>query len=224
MKKIILFATIVLMAFSASAQVKLSRTFDKKTFKMTPATWYIRAGINTSFILGEERSDYNKYEYGVGAKVGFDLATGFRYMIKKSPVYWGAEFGLASRGFSSKEIYNGIENNASKYSCYSYNIKFAPMIGVKNTIVGDYEIDFHIGPFLSYDFIENKKESYVSSYNYADFEPFDAGFQVGVGLWYKKYNVDVTWQLGLLECADAEALKSSHNNHSALMIRFGYEF
>lgn len=201
MKRIILFATIVMLTISASAQVKYSRTYDKEekivekksTLKFDNLSWILRGGINFGVLCDVPESVEDEYS----ANTGYDLSFGFNQYFKRSTAYWGMDLGFASRGYSR-----------SGYSSYnSYCIKFVPLtIGNKFKVNNNIKIDPHLGIFLSYDFNDEMPNQ------------FDIGMQFGVGAWYKKFNIDLAWQQGFKG-------NSSHDwRYGALMLRVGVEF
>lgn len=249
MKKIILFATIVMLAISASAQVKYSRTYDKVEKKVekkavvkaekkvekkvepkeekevdwskpyVPPTfndisWILRGGINFGSMSGvpEEYDDY------VSGNIGFDLSIGFNQYFKNSDVYWGMDLGLASRGCSVKDF-------SYKESYNSYCIKFVPFtVGYKYKVNDNIKIDPHLGIFFSIDFAESYPNEYENNYyeEESPIQPFDIGMQFGVGAWFKKFNVDLSWQQGFLEYVNID--DDDNWKHGAFMLRLGLEF
>ncbi len=226
MKKLLLIAIVALVGVSASAQVKFNRTFASKK---SNTTWYLRAGMNTSS-SGLDLSEYNgnNYEYNVSSKVGYEVAFGFNKGFGKSNVYWGMELGVSSRGFSITE-----EEDGDVYGDYSYmghNVKFVPfMIGYKHPITEDFKIDGHLGAFTSFDFATSDNyEQGPDDYDISDESPFDAGIQIGIGAWYKRINLDFTYQIGFVPSHSVYYHGSGDDSldakHSAFLIRLGVAF
>jgi hypothetical protein len=61
------------------------------------------------------------------------------------------------------------------------------------------------------------------------FQRFDAGIQAGVGVWYKKFNFDITYQRGFVSACDvmidwSDSDASYKVFSSNLMLRVGYSF
>lgn len=52
-----------------------------------------------------------------------------------------------------------------------------------------------------------------------DYQRFDAGMALGGGLWYKRVNLDVTWQRGFID-----VISDSKCQASNVMIRLGLAF
>lgn len=226
MKKLLLIAIVALVGVSASAQVKFNRTFASKK---SNTTWYLRAGMNTNS-SGLDLSEYNGdyYEYNVSSKVGYEVAFGFNKGFGKSNVYWGMELGVSSRGFSISE-----EEDGDVYGDYSYmghNVKFVPfMIGYKYPITEDFKIDGHLGAFASFDFASTEDyDNGPDDYDIWDESPFDAGIQIGIGAWYKRLNLDFTYQIGFVPSHSVYYIGSGDEDlsakHSAFLIRLGVAF
>ena len=90
----------------------------------------------------------------------------------------------------------------------------------------------HIGGYVSYDYAGKLKveEEYQGSSNdedvsLSDFEnynSFDAGMQVGVGLWFDRFNLDFTYQRGFIGIYDISNFDSPRSSN--FMIRLGVAF
>ena len=53
-----------------------------------------------------------------------------------------------------------------------------------------------------------------------DYNHFDAGMNIGVGVWYDRFNLDLTYQRGFIDTfSDADGFKTSY-----FMIRLGIAF
>jgi len=239
MKKFFVMLAVALMAASASAQVVTSRTYVKSK-KAT--TWYARVGMSINNFAGAgDYMDAAKAEgadVSFGSKIGADVDFGFQRPIGGSGLYWGMELGIGSRGFSfeDKEADYSKEFNVS-----AWNVKYSPFtFGYKYSITDDLKLDGHIGAFLSYDFTGSTSGSindegdvydvvgWKEFKDRSDYIEFDAGMQIGIGAWWKKFNIDFTYQRGFVSASDlvggyddeySVKLKSSN-----FMIRVGYAF
>lgn len=96
------------------------------------------------------------------------------------------------------------------------------MIGYKYGVSKDLKIDAHIGAFVSYDFATTSDYDY-DEWEYDEPESLDAGLQLGIGAWYKRFNIDLTWQKGFIEYTDASFYDGGAKN-SAIMVRLGVAF
>jgi hypothetical protein len=208
------------------------------------------SGVNS---IKEEQTDGENGSASVGSRVGMDFSVAFNKPIGKSGGYWGMELGIGSRGasLSSTETntytYRGdVTTQTNEYNGHiaTWNGKFSPFtIGYKYGINSDIKLDGHIGAFVSYDFagsavsdetfIENGEV--ISSDNdkfnlgdddLKDFERFDAGMQIGIGVWYHKFNFDITYQRGFINSCDYYYDDGeSHSIFSSnLILRVGYSF
>ena len=214
MKKLILLAVLVLSAMTASAQMMTSRTLMKRH---TPTTWYVRAGLSVNMLTGMS-SDDKDYGYEAGSKAGFEVDFGFNKPIGKSGTYWGMELGFNNRG---GKVTNKENDNVS-LSLNAWSIKYSPFtFGYKYSVTDDLKIDAHLGLLALVDVSQSAKED-GDDYGSDAFEnSFDIGLQVGVGAWYKKFNLDITYQPGFVPFVSTPngALKSSQ-----VLIRLGYAF
>ena len=198
-----------LVAMSASAQVKFNRTFAAK--KKT-TVWYLRAGMNANSYRTEFSESDAKDHISIDSKIGYELAFGFNKPFGKSNVYWGMELGSSSKGFDI--TINEDENIKAKENIYSYyapTVKLVPfMVGYKYPITDDFKIDAHLGAFASLELPVKDYEMWyhINNGEYAidfegDFEsPLDCGFQIGIGVWYKKLNLDLIYQMGFINTHD----------------------
>ena len=88
-------------------------------------------------------------------------------------------------------------------------------------------IDPHVGVFASYDYTSKMKADGESiswgdyaDYMEVDYNHFDAGMNIGVGVWYDRFNLDLTYQRGFIDTfSDADGFKTSN-----FMIRLGIAF
>lgn len=246
--------TAVLMAVSASAQVMTSRTTVKSKAE---TTWFIRLGMSINNLANGTDAYLSNFdddgEGSVGSKVGMDLNFGFMKNIGKSGLYWGMDLGLGTRGASCKgswhspeyEYVDGkkieyIATYNEKGSVMTWNLKYSPFtIGYKYAITDDLKLDGHLGIYVSYDFAGGTKykweyddDSEDLSFSEIkdedwDYQPFDAGMQIGIGAWWKKFNLDITYQRGFVPAANL--WNGNKNNYSDiyssnLMLRIGYAF
>lgn len=209
------------MAVTASAQVMRSRTYVSEKNTM----WYGRIGMSFNNVAGMP-SDYN-----ASSKTGMDLDFGFHKNIGESGAYWGMEFGVGTRGCEWKTEDHWDSDETIKSSVSTWNIKYSPAtFGYKYSVTDDLKIDGHLGIYASYDFTstyKNDGEEIDLDDTDFDYQKFDAGLQVGVGVWYKRFNLDFTYQRGFLPVAtvwnyDEDEEKDLHSSN--FMIRLGIAF
>ncbi len=246
MKKIMLMALMSVMALGASAQMLTSRTYTKAK---KPTMWYARVGASFNNVAGLGDAEYEEEgnEFSWGSKTGLAVDFGFQKPIGKSGLYWGMEFGLGTRGYSwtEKEEYRDgdyVESSENKASLLTWNLTYSPFtIGYKYSVTDKIKIDAHFGGFLSYDFAhgisaerDGKELEDIDWDNFKEesgYEDFDGGIQLGIGVWYDRFNLDVTWQRGFSALNEAEAIDESGyatdyvtGSASNLMLRLGISF
>lgn len=223
MKKLIAIAFLAVSAMTATAQMMTSRTLMKRE---NPTTWYVRAGMSVNMLSGLSSADKDALTYGdaevsTGAKAGFEVDFGFHKPMGKSGAYWGMELGLGNRGGKLT-----FEEDGEKYSnsANTWSIKYSPVtFGYKYSLTDNLKLDGHIGAFALVDVSRKAKDDDGDEIDTDEaFENcFDAGLQAGIGVWYNKINLDITYQHGFVGFISMpnDPLKSS-----ALMIRLGYAF
>lgn len=194
MKKIALLLTALVMCVAAQAQVRTSRTFVKQKANME---WIVRAGLNINHLAGFDVADGVK----IGSRAGFDVDFGFNRYFNNSNLYWGMELGLNSRGGS-------VGDDEAKFKFAGYNVKYSPFtIGYKFPVADGIKIDPHFGVYASYDFatsvkFDNGDES-IDVKDYMDFDnKYDVGIQIGAGVWYKRFNLDLMYVRGFINTYD----------------------
>ena len=221
MKKVLLVALVALMGLSASAQVRTSRTLMKRS---NPAVWYARTGMALWTPYGMD--EYDKEQgWSASGKVGFDLDFGFNKPIGRKGVYWGMDLGFMTRGTNasyteefteSKEIYKG--------SVSGWAVKLTPFsMGYKYALSEDIKVDLHAGLFAMIQISQKTKEPGLSRFDNLEFPDdsagLDGGLQVGAGVWYRKFNVDLSYQAGF-----APVILEPEMKLGALLLRVGYAF
>ena len=172
---------------------------------------YFRMGLDMSKPVGD---DVGKY---VNGRPCYDLAFGFQNNITKG-LYWGMEFALGSRGY--KLVYDGYVEE----KFIGHNVRWTPFqIGYKYEVVKNLKLDAHLGSFASFDYLGSVSDDEEPISIWDDevdgFNHFDAGIQLGFGVWYKKFNLDVTWQRGFMKMFDEADVYNR-----GIMLRLGIGF
>lgn len=219
MKRIVYLLLLMVASIPMEAQIVSSRTFGEK--KKKPVTWYARAGVSINNLAGpakslfnkswkEEKEDFeehgDKLSGGACPLAGYDFLVGFRKEFPVKNLYWGMEFGFGTRGglYSFSEEYEH-ETRKSASSVKSYNVKYIPFqIGYMLPIKDKFSLDAHLGWFASFDFAhkaqgyEFYKEDMEDVTEDTEFYRFDTGLKLGVGVWYDRFNLDISWQRGFM--------------------------
>lgn len=212
MKKIlILFALITSICTGIQAQIVSSRSVGIESTPQRPSEtmWYLRGGLNMNGFVGDGAD-------GLDRKAAYNITIGFQKPITDIGAYWGMDFGLSSRGAKEDEL-----------KILTNNIQVSPFtFGWKYGITDDFAIDGHIGAFIGFDYIGKMKYD-DESINMGDWEDdlgiewnrFDAGMNIGFGVWYDRFNLDFTFQRGFVE-----AIKDGEIYTSNIMLRLGIAF
>jgi len=223
MKKLLSLAVIALMgagAAMAQSTIVSSRSVSITREKEPSNTqWIVRAGINVMGLDG-------KGSEGTGSKAGYDFAVSFEKPISNFGFNWGMELGLTSRGSSFETAGTGL----SSMSLMAHAIRFSPItFGYGYNITDDFKIGIHLGGYVSVDYTASlsaeangESESMgIGDMNDAGmgYQRFDGGIALGGGLWYKRFNLDVTWNRGFVAI-----MEDSESFASNVMIRLGYAF
>ncbi len=223
MKKLLTLAiAAIAMATTTNAQIVSSRSQLVTTtteVKPSTTTWLVRAGLNIMNFTGDDAKEFD-------SKVGYDVAFSFQKSLGSvDGLYWGMEFGLGSRGWHYED------GSDETYSQLAHNFRWSPFtIGYKYAITDAFKVEAHLGAFASVDYAGKIKWTYGDydgdikigdwdEFYYDDWNRFDAGLQLGFGVWYDRYNLDFTWQRGFIE-----GVKDYKMYTSNFMIRLGVAF
>ncbi len=210
MKKVLLIAVLAIFGLSANAQLNLNRTFAQKK---SNTTWILRAGANFAGMTGDGAEDYGK-------KTGYDVAFSFQKPLSDFGMFWGMELGVGTRGYSYDE--NSVEENVLEH-----NVRFSPFtFGYAYSINDDIKVDAHLGAWVSYGFAGEDSWKYddedEESQNLSDIDSYQAldyGMTLGVGIWYKRLNLDLSWKRGFSDFYEDDKIQSSD-----IMLRLGVAF
>lgn len=212
MKKLLLMAVTAFMAVSASSQVMTSYSY---TSSKTPTLWYARLGVSFNNVAGA--GDFVEAEMegdgssSLGCRAGMDIDFGFQRPMGNFGLYWGMELGIGTRGGAVKYDYD--DGGYEKGHITTWNVKYSPFtFGYKYSVTDDIKLDVHLGAYVSYDFSgkavwswdeDGEEETPISDLKDSewDFQPFDAGIQFGIGVWWKRFNLDFTYQRGFVPAA-----------------------
>ena len=211
MKKVLSIVAALLLCVGTQAQIVSSRSTIVKTQKQASNTqWFLRAGVNMMNLSGDGID-------GTDSNIGYNATLGYQKSLGGAVAYWGLEFALGSRGFKVDDM-----------KCIAHNVQYSPFtFGWKIGVADNISIDPHLGVFASYDYTSKMKEDgeSISWGDFADalevdYNHFDAGMNIGVGVWYDRFNLDLTYQRGFIDVfTDADGIKTSN-----FMIRQGIAF
>ncbi len=212
MRKVLSVVAALLLCIGTQAQIVSSRSSIVKTEKQPSSTqWFARAGLNVMNISGSGAE-------GAKSNIGYNATVGYQKPMGSTGGYWGMEFALGSRGFKDDDGVKCIAHNA-QYSPFTFGWKFG--------VVENIKIDAHAGVYASYDYTSKMKEDGESvswgdfaDYMEVDYNHYDVGMNIGVGVWYDRFNLDLTYQHGFIDIfSDFDGIKTSN-----FMIRLGIAF
>ena len=212
MKKVLLIVAALSFCIGTQAQIVSSRSSIVKTERQPSSTqWFLRAGLNVMNFSGDGAE-------GCKSNIGYNAMVGYQKPLGTLRGYWGMEFGLGSRGFK--------DDGDTK--CIAHNVQYSPFtFGWKFGVADNIKIDPHLGVYASYDYTSKMKEDGESiswgdfaDYLDVDYHHYDVGMNIGVGVWYDRFNLDLTYQHGFIDTfSDFEGIKTSN-----FMIRLGIAF
>lgn len=224
MKKLLLAVLALTLGISTQAQI-VSSSSSKVEVVETPKVqkpvrktqWYLRGGLNVMTLAGGEET--------LDSRIGYDLSMGFQKPMGSAGLFWGMEWGLSSRGYSYSE--DGYEDKL-----IAHNMKYVPFdFGYKYAFSNGFKLYAHTNVFMSIDYIGtneydewNGRRSVKvedSIWDIDDYMPLDAGMQLGVGLWWKRLNVDLTYQFGFIDMSTGDYSAGCSRN---FMVRVGFGF
>ncbi len=231
MKKLLTLAVCAVLALGAQAQLVTSTSQSIKTQPKEKRTqWMVRVGAGTNNIKGDGLDDV------VSSKAGYFFGVEFNTHGKRGG-YYGLDFALTSRGYSFDGetyaydyYYGGYDIYDLKYKLAAHAFEFSPLIfGWKINVAGSkFDIDPHVGLFMSVDYAGKRKGCEVDGYEVDDvalgdidgYWRLDVGVRAGVGVWFdRKYNLDLSYQHGFMGIDDSFDIKCK-----AFMVRLGYAF
>lgn len=232
MKKILTLIACAIIAAGAQAQLVTSTSQSITTVKKEKRSmWMVRVGVGTNNIKGDDLEDV------VSAKAGYFLGIEYNTHGRRGG-YYGLDFALTSRGFSydgEGAVYDPSYRYSYRYGDLKYKqvghaFEFSPLIfGWKVNIADSkFDIDPHIGIFLSVDYAGKQKGIELDGESYDDvplgdisnYWRLDVGLRAGVGVWFdNRYNLDLSYQHGFMGPDDSFDIKCK-----AFMVRLGYAF
>lgn len=143
-------------------------------------------------------------------------------------MYWGMEGGLGSTGTKYKVIHYDYYD--AEFTEIRHQIHISPItIGWKYAFTDKISVDVHTGLFASVDYAgkqtgEDEDEEYdVKMGDWEDgYKRFDIGMRIGTGIWYDRYNLDLTWQRGFISRWETPEYDKCVTSN--IMLRLGISF
>lgn len=203
-------------------------------------------GYNAMFAFNKSFGAHPLYW---GMELGFSMRGYKTSAVKESIVDYSVAAG-SGHTYSKK---------TGEMTINIYDAQFAPfIIGYKFVIKDRMAADIHLGAYATYDFAGNEKvfsSSYTSyqtsvgnkvksdddeaSVDISDIKNlnrYDAGFNLGIGYWFGRFNIDFSWQRGFIPVYDdgdmlikiggkkGEEREFGNLFTNNLLLRIGYAF
>lgn len=189
---------------------------------------------------------FNKGIGKSGAYWGMEFGFGTRgYSLNSERTYAHSSGKYSTSGYFKTEE-----------SLLAHRFKFMPvMFGYKYSLTDKIKLDAHLGAWLSIDMAAKLNDKNIKSHTYTDgssmyeetesdlsfgdmkngdgdgfYNRFDAGIQVGVGVWYGRWNLDFAYERGFCSFYNYENMygykpeKSLSLASSNVLIRLGFAF
>ena len=179
-----------------------------------------KMGRNLHFFV-RAAANFNKYKFGddlsenfdSNLKMGYDVTLGLQKAIKGGRFYYGPELGVTSRGFQLE--YKGSNWwNVIEYGGLSHGVFVSPLnFGFQQRLSNKLTLDAHVGLPVTYYYCDDIEDDGMSD----DYDGWDFNMKLGVGVWIKRFNIDLSYRHGFLETWG----EGQSNN---VMLGLGYRF
>lgn len=177
-KKNIAILILAVMPLSAASQSK-ARVLQLPDFRGKKAVWVIRAGAGFNKAVGSNKEtqqedwDNGDWDGSFKSSTGYDFTIGFSKSFGGSPLYWGMEVGLSTRGYKTsatweKSLSSSVSGGTDYHGKFQdvtllcHMVKFSPfMIGYRYEFLGNMAADIHLGAYASYDYAGKNTVDYT---------------------------------------------------------------
>lgn len=179
-----------------------------------------KMGRNLHFFV-RAAANFNKYKFGddlseifdSNLKMGYDVTLGLQKAIKGGRFYYGPELGVTSRGFQL-EYTGSYWGNVIEYGGLSHGVFVSPLnFGFQQRLSNKLTLDAHVGLPVTYYYCDDIEDDGMSD----DYDGWDFNMKLGVGVWIKRFNIDLSYRHGFLETWG----EGQSNN---VMLGLGYRF
>ena len=150
---------------------------------------------------------------GIDMLPGYNFSLDFNKNFYKG-AYWNTGVMFGTRGFD-------VNHSDAKFRAHNFNIPLT--VGYKYNLTDNLAVDGRFGAFFGvdmagkYDFGDDDGDVKIGDIE--DYKRCDGGLIIGMGVWYKRINIDYTFKRGFGEVW--EGGPAGAVNH---MIRLGYAF
>lgn len=210
---------LVLIIALSSSVLAMGQKIQEKKKATSPNMPTLRAGVSFNTVNGSDATDTHVLPL-------YDVSLGYQWMIneRKCRVFLSPELGFGTRGWKE-----GEQNEWSYHATVrAHTLRLVPaQISFQPQVGYDVYLDFHAGGFISYDYAGRytnfkgyfQKDDCIKLSEMDNFNRWDAGIQVGAGLWFYYFNVDFTYRHGFVGMISG---KDGFSNN--FVLRVGYAF
>lgn len=200
MKKIILLLLLAIIgAAGAQAQIVRSESLTRTVVKKEKPgvdfgqNWLVKAG-------GGVLTTNVECSTSVFAK--YSVMLGYQKQFYKNGLYWGGQFGLIATGYD--ELYDTDSYGESDKGASCPALAIGPTLGLKRPLGVNTVFDTHIGA------------GYAHAFTSDDYGTDDSNrlfWEVGFGIWYKRYLIEIEYQGSVYSVID-----------NGVLLNFGIKF
>lgn len=183
------------------------------TTRMQAQVWggqlIVRGGFSTNNFKGDRSPQ-------MGRLPGYNFSLDFNKAFRKGRgAYWNTGVMFGTRGYDID-----YRRSHTKFRAHNFGIPFT--LGYLYKVTGNLAVDGRFGTFFSVDMAGKMSGRDIHDLKIGDIEDYhrcDGGILLGMGVWYKRINVEYTFRRGFGALVDNGTSGSA--NH---MIRLGYAF
>ena len=193
----------------------------KKIFLMLVAALMVGTATVNAQIWGGQlilRGGFAANNFKGANTRGIDMLPGYNFSLDFNKnfykgAYWNTGVMFGTRGFD-------VNHSDAKFRAHNLNIPLT--VGYKYNLTDNLAVDGRFGAFFGVDMagkIDDGNGDDVKIGDIEDYKRCDGGLIIGMGVWYKRINIDYTFKRGFGEVwEDGPAGAVNH------MIRLGYAF
>ena len=193
----------------------------KKIFLMLVAALMVGTATVNAQIWGGQlilRGGFAANNFKGDNTIGIDMLPGYNFSLDFNKnfykgAYWNTGVMFGTRGFD-------VNHSDAKFRAHNLNIPLT--VGYKYNLTDNLAVDGRFGAFFGVDMagkIDDGNGDDVKIGDIEDYKRCDGGLIIGMGVWYKRINIDYTFKRGFGEVwEDGPAGAVNH------MIRLGYAF
>lgn len=223
-----------------------NRTGDyNKTFKETNSYFEVYENLFSGSGYSESTASLGS-QVGLDVSIAFNRAiglSGLYWGMEAGLASRGQSTKISERHHSEDNWdnydYKNDNYKVTKTSLLLWNVKLSPSIGYKYKLTKDIRLDAHLGAFVSYDLFGKSETKVTTTHvetdvpttsstdkskfklkDFKDFSKIDAGAMAGIGVWWKRFNLDFAYQRGFINMNKKGEKNSAFSSN--FIIRLGY--